>query len=152
MRRIKVGDIFEINTTKGRGYLQYVYGHPTIGELIRILPGLYEAAHPDFISLAASKELYFVHFPLKAAYRRSIVKLIDNFELPPDLVLPKKMRTKHVVRGDFVAWHIVDYDTWKIEAVKELSPEQIKLSPWGSWNDTLLIERMASEWTLDKWV
>lgn len=42
MARIKIGDVFKINTPNGEAYLQYVYEDKTLGELVRILPGVYE--------------------------------------------------------------------------------------------------------------
>jgi len=36
--------------------------------------------------------------------------------------------------------------------VKTLSSEQVKYSEWAVWNDTLLIEKLTDEWSLDKWV
>jgi hypothetical protein len=41
MARIKIGDVFEISTPKGKAYLQYVHKNETIGELLRILEGLF---------------------------------------------------------------------------------------------------------------
>ena len=61
------------------------------------------------------------------------------------------MRTEHNIRGEFLGWHIVDTETWQRQLVKTLSPEQKKLSPWGIWNDTLLIENLVNDWSLEKW-
>lgn len=153
MKKIQVGDVFEITTTKGKGYFQYIYHNKTIGELIRVLPGLYLKQPQDMIPVVAAKELYFVHFPLKASYKQGIVRLIGNFNMPEGLKLPKKMRDNFVDRnGNIICWHIVDYSTWKNESVKVLTEEQKGLSPWGIWNDTLLIERLVEGWTPDKWI
>lgn len=152
VKRIKVGDVFEINTPKGKAYLQYVYNNPDITELIRVLHGKYYEQPNDLSSIIEGNELYLVHFPLKVAYKRGIVKLIGRFNVPNEFQIPKNMRSLHVdVDGNRI-WYIVDYDTWRREPVKELSNEQIKLSPWGTWNDTLLIERISEGWTLDKWI
>jgi len=50
---------------------------------------------------------------------------------------------------DFVGWHIVDNETLWRRKTDKLSDEERKLSPWDSWNDTLLSERIASGWTLE---
>lgn len=154
MKRIKIGDVFEIETPKGKGYLQYVYHNKTLGELIRVLPGLYCGLPQDLPNIVNAKELYFIHFPLRAAYKQKIVSLVENYSLPSGLQLPlPKMRTDFVDRnGKLVCWHIIDYNTWKRESVVALTEEQKKLSPWDVWNDTYLIERMVEGWTLDKWV
>ncbi|GGA49178.1 hypothetical protein [Psychrobacillus lasiicapitis] len=57
-----------------------------------------------------------------------------------------------MVNGVLICWHIIDYDTWSRENVERLSKEQKQLSPWGIWNDTLLKQRLAEGWTLDKWI
>lgn len=150
MGRIKVGDIFEINTPKGKAYLHYIYKDKTIGDLIRVLPGLYSERPAGFDKLAASKERYIIFFPLSAAYKQKIVEQVshypvDNFEKP------KYMRNDHIIRGEFLGWHIIDTETWQRQLVKTLTPEQKKLSPWEVWNDTLLIENLLNDWSLDKW-
>lgn len=152
MKGIKIGDVFEIETPKGNGYFQYVYSNKEIAELIRVLPGLYTKL-PDLASLVTGKTNFFVHFPLKAAIRQGIVKPVGNYDLPKGLKLPERMRTDFVDRdGRRKHWHIVDYETWQRKTVETLSPEHVQLSPWGVWNDTLLVERLAEGWTLEKWV
>lgn len=153
MKRVQVGDVFEIETPKGMGYFQYVYLNPRNDiELIRVFPGLYAEEPQNMEGLVSQKEVYFVQFPVRAAYRRKIIRLIGHYEVPPGLeVPPKQMRTTHVVRGEFVCWHIVDYETLQRASVKELAEEQKTLSPWDIWNDTLLIEKMVEGWTLEKW-
>lgn len=153
MKRIQAGDIFEIETPKGKGYFQYVYINPRNGvELIRVLPGLYSEEPQNMVGLVSQKEAFFVQFPVKAAYRRKIVRMIGHHDVPTGLELPpKQMKTTHFIRGQFICWHIVDYKTLRITPVKELTDEQKKLSPSGIWNDTLLIEKMMEGWTPEKW-
>lgn len=133
--------------------MQYVYHNKNLGELIRVLPGLY-CRLQDLPNIVNTQELYLIHFPLKAAYRQKIVSLLGNYSIPSGLQLPPpKMRTDFMDRnGKRVCWHIIDYNTWKRESVVTLTEEQKKLSPWGIWNDTLLIERLMEGWTLDRWV
>jgi len=50
-----------------------------------------------------------------------------------------------------LGWHIIDTETWQRQLVKTLTPEQKQLSPWGIWNDTLLIENLVDDWELEKW-
>lgn len=148
LKRIKIGDVFEINTPKGNAYVQYIYNNTDVGELIRVLQGVYSNQPSDLSTIVNEKELYLVHFPLKPAVKQGIVKQVGNFDLPKNFELPKKMRAEHIDGN----WHIVDYETWQRQTVKLLSDEQKKLSPWEIWNDTLLIERISEGWTLDKWI
>lgn len=61
------------------------------------------------------------------------------------------MRTERFTENGHEGWYIVDTATWKRTKVKELTPEQQSLSPWGIWNDTLLVERIEKGWSLDNW-
>lgn len=153
MKKVQIGDLFAIETPKGKGYFQYVYLNSQDDiELIRVLPGLYAEEPQNMEGLVSQKEVFFVQFPVRAAYRRKIIRLIGHYEVLPGIeVPPKRMRTTHVIRGEFICWHIVDYETLQRVSAKELTEEQKKLSPWGIWNDTLLIEKMVEGWTPEKW-
>jgi hypothetical protein len=150
MARIKIGDIFEIGTPKGKAYLHYVYKDKLIGDLIRVLPGLYPKRPDNFRELAESKERYMIFFPLSAAYNKKSIEYVAHLD-STDFTKPDYMRDKHIVRGEFIGWHIVDTNTMSRQLVKNLTSQQKELSPWGIWNDTLLIERLAEGWTLEEW-
>lgn len=151
MKKIKIGDIFEITTPKGKAFLHYIYKDDKVGrQLIRVLPGLYLQNPENFDKIAASKEQYMIFFPLSPAFKRKIIEKVGYY--PADKFdKPKYMRSGHEIRGEFLGWHIIDTDTWKMQLVKELTSEQKQLSDWDTWNDTLLIERLINEWSLEKW-
>jgi hypothetical protein len=151
MSKIKIGDIFDIKTPKGNAYLHYIFKDKTIGELVRVLPGLYNLQPDNLDGLVGSKESFMIFFPLTQALKQKIVALVGHY---PENTFhkPKHMRTEHIIRGEFLGWHIIDTDTWARKLVKDLTPEQKKMSPWGVWNDTLLIERLVEGWDLEKWI
>lgn len=150
MRRAKIGDVFEIKTPKGKAYLHYIYNDKATGELMRVLPELYFERPPGFGELAGSKERYVVFFPLLAANRQKIVEQVGHFPTT-NFGKSRYMRVEHIVRGENLGWHIIETETWHRELVKHLTVEQMKLSPWGIWNATLLIENLVSDWSLEKW-
>jgi len=150
MAKIKIGDIFEINTPRGMAYLHYIHKDGVTGELIRVLQGLYSERPANFDELAASQERYIISFPLSAAAKQKIVESVGYYPAS-NFSKPKLMRTKHNVRGEFLGWYLVDTETWHRQLVKTLSVEQKKLSPWGIWNDTLLIENLVNDWSLENW-
>ncbi|MCM3711850.1 hypothetical protein [Sporosarcina luteola] len=139
MALLKIGDVFGIETSNGIAYFQYVHKNEVMGSLIRILPNLYQDTNKDLLNtLVKQKELYQIHFPLGAAFTRKIVSKMGNYPLPKDFVLPEKFRVDHIIKGEFICWHIVDYANWQRERVERLNDYQKRLSPWGTWNDTLL--------------
>ena len=144
--RPKIGDLFEIRTASGSGYFQFVNRHHEFGELIRVLPGVYDARFAQMDTLAGEKELYFVFFPVSAAMSRGLVEKIANFPIPlwaqgiPLLRRPGARGRD----GKVLSWFIVSDDGEKL--VKELTPNQRQLSLAVIWNDTLLAERIAANW------
>ncbi|WP_291529132.1 hypothetical protein [Bacteroides sp. UBA939] len=150
MKRIKLGDIFEINTPEGKAYLHYIYRDESLGELIRVLPGLYVERPTDFNELAASKEMYMIFFPLPASYRGKMVELVGYY--PADKFgMPKYMREELIIRGEFLGWYIINIRTRQRKLVKTLTKEQKELSSWGTWNGAFLIEMLTNGWTLENW-
>jgi hypothetical protein len=114
------------------------------------LPGLYFERPSDLNELASLKERYVVSFPLAAANKQKIIEQIGTYPVT-DFSKPKFMRTEHNVRGEFLGWHLIDTDNWQRHLVSVLDPEQKKLSPWGIWNDTLLVEKLVNDWKLEDW-
>ena len=152
MNKIKVGDVFEIETAKGKAYFHYMFDDKDIGALIRILPFFHDNTPDNIKEIVKQKELFFIYFPLKYAVKLKIVNPVSNVPVGLFFRKPKYMRTEHKVRGEFLGWHIVNTNNLKRTLVSKLSEEEKKLSPWGVWNDTLLKERLEEGWTLDKWV
>lgn len=132
--------------------MHYVYKDKITGDLIRVLPGLYPSRLSEnaLNELSIEKELYIVFFPLFYAHKKGIVQrvgrhVVENYEKP------QFMRSKHMIRGEFMGWHIIDTYTWQRQLVRNLTKDQMKLSPWGLWNDTLLIERLLEGWLPENW-
>lgn len=151
MAKIKIGDVFEIETQKGKAYLQYAYLADNGIEVIRVLSGLYSEQPEKVEDVVSEKERYLIYFPLAPAYRRKLVSLVGHFPLPKDFVKPQYMRDIYTVRGEFLGWHIINTETLQRESVKKLSKAQKQLSPWGVWNDTLLKEKLEEGWSLKNW-
>lgn len=150
MIKIKIGDIFELQTSKGIAYLYFVHKDSLTGEMIKVLPGLYNSLPANLSELAGQKELYLISFPLAAALKQQLIRIVSNQPVI-SFSKPKQMRTEHNVQGIRIGWHIIDTDTWQRQLVTALDSEQIKLSPWGIWNDVLLIEKLESGWKLEDW-
>lgn len=152
--KIKKGDVFELATSKGMGYFQCVKETPANrSELVRVFKGVFlneEVANIE--KLITEEEAYFIQFPLKYGVKKKVIRLIGNYKVPTELIVPRFFRDKHIVRGEFTSWHIIDSETLMIESVMQLTDDQKKLSPFGMWNDTLLAERIANDWSLEDWI
>ena len=146
MRKVKLGDIFSIDTPSGKGYFQYIFEDETIGELIYIFPGLY-LEEPNIKELRYSKEAIFVHFPLRSALKKRIIDFVASSVIHEHLEIPAYFKVD--VRdsdGNFIEYQIVDYQSWKRYSEKDIDLDINTLSPWGTWNDTYLVEQLIERW------
>ena len=148
--KIKEGEVFEIRTKIGYGFLQYVTTSDLEIELIRVLEPIKESNQisQDEVNV---KERFSVHFVVKAALRKKLIERNGLFTIPSHYTVPTKARTEHKVKGEFLDWHIVDQKTLQRELKKELDAEDILLSPHAHPNDTLLIEWLENDWRLENW-
>jgi len=144
---MKIGDIFEIKTKKGSGYLQYVKEPSDNTELekTRIFYTLYNEK-PELSEIVSGK-YFFLEFPLQAAKKKKILTYIGNIILPVNLSYPRYFRSENIFGK---GWRIIDSMGGQ-KVVEELTKEQKKMSPWGTWNDTLLIDNLEKGWRLNKW-
>jgi hypothetical protein len=149
-KKIELGDIFELKTSKGYIYLQCVripIDKRQDVELIRVYYNVHSTQTND-ISLIQKSSFFYVGFALQAAYNRKIVEKIGNVLLEADFKPPRYFRTTNPF-GE--GWQIIDSVNWHRETTRKLTNEQQKLSPWGVWNDTLIIEQLHEGWTLENW-
>ena len=145
-KRVKIGDIVEIDTPKGYAYAQFTHKHPQYGALIQVVKGIYKKK-PDNISELLSNELQFItFFPLGAAVNKEIVNIVGNLPLPEKSKrFPLFRAGTPTKNGKVEIWWLWDgVEEWK---VGELSEEQKNLPLRGIINDTLLIERICNEWS-----
>ncbi|MGK6353485.1 hypothetical protein [Parapedobacter sp. DT-150] len=149
-RKIELGDVFELETKKGmKAYFQCaeIPRDDRYLELIKIFYDLYPK-RPGKIDVIVNRPFFFNEFPLKAALRRKIAEKIGNQPLPAGFKPPRYFRTENTFGP---GWQIVDSETCQRQTVIELSEEHKKLSPWGSMNDTLILELLEKGWTLENW-
>jgi hypothetical protein len=135
-KRAKLGDILEIATPRGYGYCQYTHKHPEMGQLIRVLPGLYEARPNDPSALASLAERYFIFFPVSLAVSRDLVRIVANATIPTHAIPFPLFKS-----GRPHKWWLWDGEReWRIG---ELLPDQRKLSVRQVWGPAILASRIA---------
>ena len=145
--RAKIGAIVEIPTSKGLAYAQYSHKHDQWGALLRVLPELFANRPTNFVDLAAQKENFVTFFPLEAALRRGILRVVSHQEVPDHAKQFPLFRAAGFVdrAGRVHDWYLWDgQKEWKTGS---LSAEQLALPIRALWNDTLLIERIEQGWT-----
>lgn len=151
MKKIQLGNIYSIETEKGMGLFQLVNlpeDKRNDVEMIKVSYTLY----PDLSPLTDSifKDGYFfVRFPVKAALRRKLIDVVGLVALPIDFEIPEQERTEHYFEEG--SWIVSNKKEGTFIQVKELTEEQLKLSPSGVWTDVYLKERLEEGWRLENW-
>jgi len=160
MKRAKIGDICEIRTPGGLGYVQYTHDQTAgMGELVRVLPGLFEARPTDFTSLARQKELYFVFYTLSYALRAGQGEIVSH-QAVPEWARPYPLMRWPGARdknGKVLAWKIFRApDRLTLEthrrtpAIRRLTAEQEKLSIHQLWPYAIMVKELARGWTPER--
>ncbi|MFB3304750.1 hypothetical protein [Pseudomonas sp. AMR01] len=146
---IRVGDVFVIATTNGKAYLQFVKKIPPMGSLIRVLPGTYNEL-PDLDALVGEKTNFWIFFPVSAALKQGIIQKAKGGAIPEHSQKTPTFRAGVVdpSTGRVDTWWFWNGEReWK---VGEITPEQRSYPIRGTWNDTLLVQRIEEGWLPEK--
>jgi len=140
------GDIFSIKTPNGEAYFQYVKNNKLMGSLIRVFPGTHLLPPENWSPLVEQETNFWIFFPVGAALKKGIIRKIANCPIPVHAEKTPLFRAGVVdpSTGRVENWWLWDGEKeWK---VGKLTDEQRRLPIRGSWNDTLLVERIQSGW------
>jgi hypothetical protein len=144
-RRAKFGDVIEVSTPNGFSYLQYVSRHPAYGDVIRVLPGLFQT-RPNLEELVREKG-YFTFYPLRLAVSRGMVDIVENISIPAGSEGPGTLRRAGAMSNDgrVLTWVIGGAGGDYVR--EELSSEEKKLPIAEIWNHEMLIHQLARKWS-----
>lgn len=158
-KKPQIGDIYEIKTPIGLAYFQYTHDGKDYGSLIRVLPGVYTIRPNDFAALASQKELYFVFYNLKYDLRDRKAEFVSHQAVPDWAKDFPVMRKRGGISrdGKTLNWFIghglkLDRVGEMRQAVnvRELTPEQRKLSIVMLTNCGPLVEDIVRGWTPER--
>lgn len=154
--RPQIGDILEVETPVGFAYLQYTHEEPSMGSLVRILPGLYQSRPKDVSDLVRKEEVYFTFYTLKDSLRKRYIRIISNETVPEKAKAYPKMRVSNGQdsSGKALSWSVVRADTpftldelRKAPRYTQLTTDLARLSVHAIWPHPLLVKRLAQGWT-----
>jgi hypothetical protein len=158
-KRAKIGDICEIKTPAGLAYIQYTHDCRSMGALVRVLPGLFSVRPADFTDLVKQREMYFVFYTLKHAVRDGATEIVSHKPLPSWAQPHPLMRWAGVrnQNGKVLAWKLFKAsDPLTIEmhqrspVIRELTPEQERLSIHELWPHSVMVKEIARGWTPER--
>lgn len=153
-RATRVGDIVEVKTPKGLAYLQYTHDRKGMGELVRILPGLFAVRPADFAQLANQRDLYFVFYTLRHALKKRLVEVASHQPIPEWVRQYPLMRWPARSQSGIIGWKIfsaADALTRELHqrtpVIRTLSPQLEELSIHQLWPHPVMVSKLAGGWT-----
>lgn len=155
-KKLTIGDVVEISTPRGLAYVQYTHSDRDMGELVRVIPGLYASRPLNLAELVRGSELYFVFYTLMYAVRAGQAKIVSNEPLPEHAQAEPLMRhaSGRAADGRITGWRIVpalhpltvDF-LLKTPVLRSLTDDQLRLSIHHLWPHPVLVKELAREWT-----
>lgn len=153
-----IGDVAEIKTHHGLAYAQYTLDGNGSGQIVRVLPGLYNS-RPDLESLALQRELYFVFYTLAFAIRKKEAEIVCNLPVPEWAECEPLMRhaSGRTRQGKITGWRIVpalssltvDF-LIRTPVLRELTQGQERLSIHQIWPHPVMVKELARGWTPER--
>ncbi len=144
--KAEIGDVIELNTSKGMVYLHCIHEHPDYGLLFRVLPGFYRSRPDRLIDLSEKQELFFVFLDLDDAFTNYGASVVGHLSIPEHCKsFPTfKIGAKDIPTGKTRWWLWDGKHEWRVD---QLDEDQRKLSVGGVWSTSLLVKRLIQGWT-----
>ncbi len=129
-----------------------------MGELVRVLPGLFIERPTDFAALSQQKELYFVFYTLVSALRDHQAEIVSHQSVPKWARQYPQMRWcgARDQNGKAIAWKIFNASSslsveehQRTPLIRNLTSEQNRLSIHQLWPHPVLVKQLARGWTPD---
>lgn len=143
-KTVSLGDIMEIQTSRGFGYAQYIHDDPRYGACIRVFEGLHES-RPSVEQILTTKVRYTTFLPVKHSVRHGLVEVIGNAAVElADGIYPMLLAGNRVnKKGSWWLW-----DGEKEEKIgPELTKEQRTYSIASNINAAMLRHWLETDWT-----
>lgn len=119
-KQLRIGDIVEIKTPHGFGYLQLTHSLPEAGELVRVFPGLHDNPLSDLSQLADTDEQFVAIFPLSSTLRHKLCRIVGNEAVPKRAIKLPLFRSAAVgPDGNYGDWWLWDgKKSWRVGSLK----------------------------------
>ncbi len=155
----KIGDICEIKTSAGLAYVQYTHDTKILGQLVRVLPGLFSTRPRDFGGLAKQRELYFVFYTLDYVVHDRQAEIVSHQPIP-EWAQPYPLMRWAGARdpiGKVFAWKIFSASSLltlenhkRTPLIHDLTPEQLRMSIHQLWPHPVMVKKLARGWTPER--
>jgi hypothetical protein len=139
-KRIKLGDVFEVQTSKGYGYFQCIYSSQNMGECVRAFEEIYPGRINDLETLAAKPHMFITFVPLKYMLREKLAVYVLNAPIPANAQkLPLFRSGLPDADGHVRTWWLSNEMTGHATKYGPFTNEILALPRYSVWTPRLLI-------------
>jgi hypothetical protein len=150
-KKAVIGKVFEIRTGKGLAYFQCTHHDETMGPLIRVLPGVYEARPANLPELVSGPHQFVTFFAARHHEKSGEVSIVGDFPIPAFAARFPLMRIvglEDPQTGIVKRCSLFDgTSTWRAD---EAGLKATHLPIKEIWTWKLLIDRIDQGWTLER--
>ena len=143
-KKILIGDVIQILTSRGIAYAQFTHKHQRFGALLSIFEGFYNEALKDFSSIVSGPPTFQTFFPLQPALNEGLFCVVANVAVA-DRNKPFPTFRSRVIGADgqLGPWWL--WDGQKEEMLRrDLTDTEKHYSLRGISSAPLLVERIES--------
>jgi len=145
-KKLRIGDVLEIETQRGLAYAQYTHRNEKFGSLIRVLPGFFLTRPKSLADLVRGPSSFVVFYPVRAAISQKVAKVVINEPVPEHAREFPLFRsgTPDPITNKVQTWWFWDGERgWPVGS---LTPEQLKMPIRMIVNHTGLVQLINDEW------
>lgn len=149
-KNIKVGDIFQILTSKGVCYGQIINTHQEWKYIVAIFREFFSKEPSDFTTLVLQEPQLITAFLIDEAVKQGLFKIVDNVPVDSRLSEFPIFRGTNNLKGDDTIWWFWDgINEWKVD--RELTESERKY-PEGPTllSAPLLIELIEKDYRVER--
>lgn len=142
-KKVKIGDVLQILTSKGVAYAQVTHKHPEYGFLIRVFHGFYNENPKDFFSVVNNDPQFSAFFVVQGAVNQGLLSVVANTPVSEGLQEFPMFRSRAGGPGGSL-WLWDGKDLFQLD--RAITSEELKYSIRGIISAPLLVERVETNY------
>lgn len=147
---IKIGDVFQILTSKGICYGQVIHTHPKWKFVIAIFREFFKKEPDDFSKLLNTEPQIITTFLIEDAIQQGLFSLVTNVPVPEHLGIFPIFRATNHLNGEDTMWFFWNgKEEWKVK--RSLSDEELRYPEGPSLPSApLLLEMIENDYRVER--
>ena len=144
---VKLGNIYEIETSLGYYYIQYINFDKLMGYLVRLIDHRFDERQTDSLIVGNIATKYSFFYALPATIKHGVCRLIGNAQIPEaDRAMPDLVSQMHMRPETPAKWEIIHPDGSSYQ-LNKLTKAQKNLPIWSIPSHPTVVRRLLEGWT-----